>query len=197
MDYESYHLLPASFSSNIFSFKSSYSVRGRRRTFLKFKNCWEGCTLINALKIIEPKLVSLSLIKSGGISVIHADTGEKRLFPVPIMGEGMTRISSLILAIGNAENGVILIDEVENGLHHTILRDFWKVIYKAACEFNTQIIATTHSRECINAAHEAFKEIAKNEFQYYRLDKVDGIIQPFIYDSETLEAALDINIEMR
>ena len=40
-------------------------------------------------------------------------------------------------------------------------------------------------------------EITKNEFQYYRLDKVDGIIQPFIYDSETLEAALDINIEVR
>jgi len=113
------------------------------------------------------------------------------------MGEGMTRIASLILAIGNAENGVVLIDEVENGLHHTILKDFWKVIYKAAYEFNTQIIATTHSRECINAAHEAFKETTKNEFQYYRLDKVDGIIQPFIYDSETLEAALDINIEVR
>lgn len=165
--------------------------------FSNLKIVGKDVLLINALKIIEPKLVSLSLIKSGGISVIHADTGEKRLFPLPLMGEGMTRIASLILAIGNAENGVILIDEVENGLHHTILRDFWKVIYKASCEFNTQIIATTHSRECINAAHEAFKEIAKNEFQYYRLDKVDGIIQPFIYDSETLEAALDINIEMR
>ena len=164
--------------------------------FSNLKIVGKDVLLINALKIIEPKLVSLSLIKSGGISVIHADTGEKG-FSLPLMGEGMTRIASLILAIGNAENGVVLIDEVENGLHHTILRDFWKVIYKAACEFNTQIIATTHSRECINAAHEAFKEIAKNEFQYYRLDKVDGIIQPFIYDSETLEAALDINIEVR
>ncbi len=51
---------------------------------------------------------------------------------------------------------VVLIDEIENGIHHTVMRDLWEVIVKHSRESNTQIFATTHSYECIEAAHRAF-----------------------------------------
>ncbi|MGQ9778739.1 MAG: AAA family ATPase [Bacillota bacterium] len=101
--------------------------------------------LLKALQVIEPRLCRLAVVVAGGVPIIHGDIGLERLVPLPIMGEGMTRFASLVLAMANAPNGVVLIDEIENGLHHTILPQVWRAIGETARDFNTQVFATTHS----------------------------------------------------
>jgi len=129
--------------------------------------------------------------------MMHGDIGLGRLVPLPVMGEGMVRLASLVLAIGNVPNGVVLVDEIENGLHHSILPKVWQAIGEVARQFNTQVFTTTHSLECIVAAHRAFSESERYDFRLHRLERVNETIRAVTYDQETLEAAIETGLEVR
>jgi hypothetical protein len=154
--------------------------------------------LLDGLKIVEPRLQSLSLVVLGGKSVIHGDIkGLDRLIPVPLMGEGIRRLMSILLAILNAPGGFVLVDEIENGLHYSVQKQVWQAIAQAARQADVQVFATTHSYECIQAAHEAFKETGQYDFALHRLDREDNTIEAVTYDQETLEYALEMFHEVR
>jgi hypothetical protein len=153
--------------------------------------------LLKALQVIEAQLRRLAVVVAGGVPMIHGDIGLGRLVPLPVMGEGMARLASLVLAIGNAPNGVVLVDEIENGLHHSILPKVWRAIGEVARQFNTQVFATTHSLECIVAAHRAFSESERYDFRLHRLERVHETIHAVTYDPETLEAAIETGLEVR
>ena len=154
-------------------------------------------TLEAALRIIEPDLQELSLLSSGGLVLIHAQVGGTAPMPLLFLGEGMVRITSLILAIGAARGGVVLVDEIENGLHHSVLVNLWRAIAEAARKFDVQVFATTHSWECISAAHNAFSASKTDDLALHRLDRAGEETRAVAYDRETLEAAIQEGFEVR
>jgi len=113
------------------------------------------------------------------------------------MGGGMVRLTNLAVYIGNAPNGVVLVDEIENGLHYSVMFKIWKAIALAARESDAQVFATTHSWECIKAAHQAFTLDGKYDFRLHRLGRIDGKIGAVTYDQETLDAAIKAGLEVR
>jgi hypothetical protein len=166
-------------------------------SFGKLEILGQQDVLLKALQVIEARLRRLAVVVVGGVPMIHGDIGLGRLVPLPVMGEGMTRLANLVLAIGNAPNGVVLVDEIENGLHHSILSKVWRAIGEVARQFNTQVFATTHSLECIIAAHRAFSESGCYDFRLHRLERVNETIRAVTYDQETLEAAIETGLEVR
>src|SRR5260370_12316576 len=132
--------------------------------------------LLPSIQILEPRLVDLDLATIGDTSVVHGDIGLSRLVPVPLMGEGVGRLLSILLAIFLTPGGIILIDEIENGLHYSVQKKVWQAIGHACREAEVQVFATTHSWECIQAAHHAFKESGPYEMRYYRLDRIKDSI---------------------
>jgi len=157
----------------------------------------EELDLVNVLKIIEPRLVQLDVIPSAGSSMIYGDIGLEQMLPISLMGDGMARVIGILLRIANASGGIVLIDEIENGLHHSVLQDFWRVIGTAARTFNTQIVATTHSYECIREAHFAFNESDDYDFLLHRLDRVNDLLDVVTYDQEALNSAVKGDFEVR
>jgi len=153
--------------------------------------------IIEALKIIDDRLQDLALSKRGVENFVCGDIGYNKMLPLSLMGEGMERYLSFVLAILTAENGIVLIDEIENGFHHSIHAKVWSNLAKLARQYNVQIITTTHSYECIKAAHESFKRDEKYDFVLHRLDRVGRRIEDVTYDKETLEAALKSDMEIR
>ena len=149
------------------------------------------------LKLIEPRLKRLAVVVVAGEPILHGDIGIGHLMPLPMMGGGMVRLASLAVHIGNAPNGVVLVDEIENGLHHSVLPKVWRAIGEMAREFNTQIFATTHSLECVIAAHKAFSESEHYDFRLHRLEHIKEAIRAITYDQETLEAAIESGLEVR
>lgn len=147
-----------------------------------------------ALKIVEPRLQSIEDNSAGGTPMIWGDIGLPELVPLPVMGEGMTRVARLILAISTTPGGLLLVDEIENGLHHSILSKVWKAVDQAAKNFDTQIVATTHSYECLEAAHEA---LGKDGVHLYRLEAKNGENRCVTYEPEAIEAAIYHNLEVR
>ena len=154
----------------------------------------QGHLLLNALKLVEPKLESVEDNSSSGAPMIWGDIGLPELMPLPVMGEGMTRIARLILAISSAPHGVVLVDEIDNGFHHTVLTKVWQAIDKAAQQFDTQIVASTHSYECMEAAH---RSLESERLVVHRLENTGNAARCITYDSEELSAAVSHNLEVR
>jgi hypothetical protein len=152
--------------------------------------------VLQVLQPIEPRLKRLTVVVVAGEPILHGDIGTGHLMPLPLMGEGIVRLASLVLHIGNAANGVVLVDEIENGLHHSILPKVWQALGEVARQFNTQVFATTHSLECIVAAHKAFRS-RQYDFRLHRLERADETIRAVTYDRETLEAAIETGLEVR
>ena len=129
--------------------------------------------------------------------MIYGDIGVGRRVPMSQMGEGMVRLLSLVLEITKASGGVVLIDEIENGLHHSVMTKIWRAVGEAARRSNTQIFATTHSWECIRAAHEAFLQNGTYDLRLHRLERINGDIKAVTYDQKTLDTSVEMNLEVR
>lgn len=154
----------------------------------------KGDLVLDALKIIEPQLQSVEDNSYAGSPIILCDIGQPELVPLSVMGGGMTEIVSIILSLIAAEGGVALIDEVENGIHHSVQSDVWAAIDEAARLSETQIFAATHSLECVRAAH---KSIGADRLRLHRLQKKDGEIRCVTYSQDAINGALKFNLEVR
>lgn len=154
--------------------------------------------VLDAMQLIEPRLERLEILSPQGATFIYGHLKDyDEPVPLPLLGDGTRRLASLILAICAAQSGIVLVDEIENGIHHSILKGMWSVVAEAASLFNTQVFATTHSQECVVAAHEAFQERNQYRFRLHRLDRLNGEIAAATYDRESLEGALSIPLEVR
>jgi len=154
--------------------------------------------LVDTLKILEPRLQKLSMILQNGIPTIHGFiSGQPHPIPIPLMGEGMSRLTSIVLAIANAPNGVVLIDEIENGIHYSKLQQLWTAITKMANQLNVQLFVTTHSYECIESAYYSLKETNFEDFRMFRLDREDDLVKVTSYDIQSLESSINVGLEVR
>lgn len=160
----------------------------------------EGKTqdVLTALKIIEPNLKSLNVVSLSGRPAIYGDIGIGRKVPISLMGQGVDRLLSIILAISEAKNGVVFVDEIENGFHWSTLASVSETLANHSKTNNTQIVATTHSREFLMGMAEGLPQEQRNDFRYIRFEKTVGDgIKKKIYNLETLSSALEAELEIR
>ena len=153
--------------------------------------------LLNALKIVESRLTRIRVAAVAGASMLRGDIGIGRMVPLPLLGGGLSSLASILLMIADCRGGVVLIDEIENGFRHSLLGRVWAAIGEAARRYDTQVFATTHSFECIEAAHEAFREDKEYAFRLHRLERTADESHVITYGQETLAAALRSNLEVR
>ena len=132
----------------------------------KMRTQKRGHILLEALKTVEPRLQSVEDNSASGIPMIWGDIGLSEMVPLYVMGEGVTRVARIVLAISAAPGGVVLVDEVENGIHHSVMSKVWKAISATADKFDTQIFATIHSYECIEKAYEG---LGADGFRFHRV----------------------------
>ena len=119
--------------------------------------------------------------------------------PVPLkgLGDGALRIFGVALALANSRGGFLLIDEAENGIHHSVQRDYWRMILQSAQENNVQILATTHSWDCVRGFAEAAAENEEAEGHLIRLSRQYGDLRAIEYSEEELAIAAEQGIEVR
>ncbi|MBM4081453.1 MAG: hypothetical protein FJ278_17245 [Planctomycetes bacterium] len=149
------------------------------------------------MRKVEPSLRKLRSLQTGELPLIYADVGLKEMIPVTQLGQGFERLLDIYSELMAAECTVLLIDEIENGIHHSIMADIWKGLANAALDMGVQIFATTHSWECVVAAHRAFEATPDYDFALHRLERVDDAIRAVTYDREALSAAIKAELEVR
>ncbi|MDX2040320.1 MAG: AAA family ATPase [Acidobacteriota bacterium] len=154
-------------------------------------------TLIELLRKIEPRLEDLDYLKIGSEPLVYVDVGLKEMIPMTQLGQGFTRLFRFFSEMLVEEAKIILIDEIENGIHHSALADVWAGIAEIAEKEDLQIFATTHSWESIEAAHSVFQSREHYDFALHRLQMVKGEIQVVTHDQRMIEVAEKTDLEIR
>ena len=158
--------------------------------------------VIQALQIIEPSIKRIApLIGKNGYKGTRGSfivqTPENPRIPIGSMGDGMWRMLGLALAIVNAKDGVLLVDEIDTGLHFTVMSDMWKMLWETAKRLNVQIFATTHSNDC----WQSLADIANAEnpsedgITIHRIEK--GKPNSIVFTERQIAIAAERNIEVR
>ena len=133
-----------------------------------------------------------------GRRVVVKLQGQARPVPLKSLGDGVLRLFSVSLAQTNSR-GFLLIDEAENGIHHSMQPDFWRMVFKTAHANNVQVIATTHSFDCVRGFAQAAVECEEAEGALVRLERKDEEMWAVEYSERNLKAAAkqNIGIEVR
>lgn len=172
---------------------------------------WDAVTLtdgeelaIEALRLVIGKdIVRLNVIGDNTRSFRFRGrraVAKLRSHPVPVpikrLGDGANRLLAIALALANSRNGILLIDEAENGIHYSVQSDLWRMVFRAAEEANVQVIAATHSWDCIAGFAEAAIE-SEAHGTMFRLERFDGELQAVLYSEENLGVATRQRTEVR
>ena len=166
-----------------------------RKLFAKISIIEED-DVINILKIVIPNLVRIR-IDDNSTKVLTNNGEESQLLN---LGDGANRLFTVALALVNAKNKILLIDEFEVGLHHSVQDQLWDIIFKYAKEWNIQVFATTHSRDTVKSFTSiAQKEEYKDMANYFRLQKLRNSedIVAVHYNEQNLKTAIEQDIETR
>lgn len=152
---------------------------------------------VEFLRIIEPRLEGLKIITEGPNSLVHGKLkGLTGTLPINFMGEGMEKLLALMVAITHSPDRIILLDEIENGLHCSTMPKVWEALGKALRKYDCQLITTTHSYECLQAAHEGLSEMPE-DFRYIRLHRKDDEISAKLSNYDMIGTAIETNLEVR
>jgi predicted ATPase len=168
---------------------------------------WDGIALtpseddvIEAMRLITPEVERLVLkpIDEGSRTRVPFVKIKGQDEPVTLrsLGDGMNRVFGIALALAKARDGLLMIDEVENGLHYSVQSDIWRMIFEVARKLNVQVFATTHSYDCIKAFEEAART-SDEEGVLIRLAQKGGRTLVGEFDENELGVAVQGQIEVR
>jgi len=156
--------------------------------------------VLASLRIICPNVERLALIGEPEplgtrIPVVRL-SGTPLAVPLRSVGEGMNRLFGIALALVNAKGGILLVDEIESGIHYAVQADLWRMVFTLADRFGIQVFATTHSWDCISGFQEAASEHT-GRAMLIRLSEHDGSVVATLFDQDDLAIATRENIEVR
>lgn len=161
-------------------------------------------TVVNLLQALDKRIRTINVIGNK----VYVDIGLKRKVPLSFQGEGTGRLTALAGAAIKNNNGILLVDEIDTGLHYTTLQNMWKLMFFASEKYNLQLFATTHSDECVRALSDVIKEQFEAKKDVYtelddvpacmiRLEGDDESNRAVYYRPEIIEAALRTEAKYR
>lgn len=151
------------------------------------------------------KLLKLFDERVNGIEILTDDVyigfeGMTEMLPIRVTGDGLRRYLSIVASAANPMINVILIDEIDNGLHYSVYEKLWKAIFMLAVESDKQLFVTTHSKETLHYLNEMliFNPQYQHEISLYTLVKtLNNGHQAYKYSYEGLSGACENDIELR
>lgn len=128
---------------------------------------------------------------------IAVDVGLSERVPLSQAGQGVYRLVAIFSELLGNKPKICFIDEIENGIHHTALAKVWTGIAEVSERLGIQVFATTHSRECLVAAHESFAARSDYALRVIQLYSLRGGTGGRVLDRANIEAAIASEIEVR
>lgn len=175
-------------------YDSNASVEGLQNIYLNKDEAF----LADALKILEPKAKDPVFMDN----VMFVDVGLSQRIPINLMGDGIRKIVSFLTSIYACRGGVVLMDELSNGFHYSVMKPMWDIVLRAAIKNNVQIFATTHDEDSIKGFQEAAKALKKesihNLASAFKLQRIaDDELKSYRFSIDKLENAIEQETEVR
>lgn len=163
-----------------------------------------GDAVVAAVNLVVPgieRIAFITLKTPGSERESHREPfvhRRNRTHPEPLrsLGDGAVRLLEISLTLLDAAGGLMLVDEIENGLHYAVQPDLWRTIFQLAVRHDVQVFAATHSWDCI----EAFQQAAAAhpaQGALVRIDRDEGGHYATVYSEDELAIATKKSIEVR
>jgi hypothetical protein len=160
--------------------------------------------IIEAMRILEPALADIFFLTGessyrypSNPEIFVASKGGPRRYPLGSHGEGMRHLLALSLSLIEAQNGVLLVDEIDTGLHYSIMGDVWRLVTEVAGRSNVQVFATTHSSDCVRGLAWLCENHADLRSEV-SLQKIEPELeQAVVLDADKIMLAVDRGLEVR
>ena len=123
--------------------------------------------------------------------------GRERPVSLQSLGDGAVRLFGIALALANAGAGYLVIDEAENGIHHSVQPAMWEMVFRTAHRDGVQVLATTHSWDCVRGFANAASAAEDLDGVLVRVEGANGRIRAVEYGTADLVAAAEHGIEVR
>lgn len=150
--------------------------------------------ILDVLRIVEPNLKDIQLLGRK----IMVDVGLDKRLPINVLGDGFCKILSLILSIYDCAGGMLIVDEIDNGLHFSVMPKLWESIVSAVKKNNVQLFVSTHNIDMLKALVDVISYEDESLVASYKLvRKSDDEIVALRYGIESLSYSVLNDIEVR
>ncbi|MBQ3700340.1 MAG: AAA family ATPase [Prevotella sp.] len=153
--------------------------------------------VVDRLAYFDSRITNIEVLSDG---VFVGIEGVPELLPVSMHGDGLFRYLTILAASANPVSNILLIDEIDNGLHYSVYKKLWEAIFALATTTNKQVFVTTHSKETLGYLNEMLQDnpIYKPDLRLYTLEKtLKKGLQAYMLTHEGLRGACDNDIELR
>ncbi len=155
--------------------------------------------VLEAIKKFEPKIKAIFALPDG-LYFDHEDFEER--IPSNLAGDGVRRFLNIITTVAERNESIILIDEIENGLHYSAHKLLWKNLLSICKEMNIQLFISTHSLETIQHFKETleldeFTEMREKSKIFSIIHTIKQGIKALNYSYESFKDAIELNNEIR
>lgn len=147
--------------------------------------------VIQALSLIDTDIARIALV-SDGFYVLH-QSGLR--MPLGSTGDGMQRLLSLAIHLTSAKNSALLIDEIDTGIHYSVLANLWRLVLESSRKLSSQVFATTHSLDCLRALAEVCENDPSSDVTVHRLER--EMYTATRFSGEELRVAMAHELEVR
>lgn len=160
--------------------------------------------VVDALRLVDNRIDSVQFLMDAGagtasilLGTCDNESANSRRVPLGSFGEGMKRLLALALALARTTNGILLIDEIDTGLHHSVLPDMWKLVIETAIRNNVQVFATTHSLDCLRGLDAVCQDRPDfaSEVLVHKLDR--NLDFAVTLDAADFQMAIEQELEVR
>ncbi|NDV27421.1 ATP/GTP-binding protein [Desulfovibrio sp. JC010] len=134
--------------------------------------------LIGLLQKFDPYIKDLMILGEGFTSTLHIEHEKTGTAPIMTFGDGLRRVLFIAMQMIAAKDGVCILDEIDNSIHTSVLKETAAWIVKAANKLNVQIFASTHSLEAVDA----FIGTTDEELAVYKLDQGGTLFRRYSHD---------------
>jgi len=155
--------------------------------------------VLEAIKKLEPKIKDIFALPDG-LYFDHEDFEER--IPSNLAGDGVRRFLNIITTVAERNESIILIDEIENGLHYSAHKLLWKNLLSICKEMNIQLFISTHSLETLQHFKETleleeYADMREKSMIYSIIHTSKQGIKALNYSFEGFKDAIELNNEIR
>ena len=145
-----------------------------------------------------PWISDISVEMNGGVGVLYARLEKPfpAMRPLAYVSSGIGRVLSILLCMASAPGGVVLVDEIDNGIHHEHQAAVWRMLIELSDRFKTQLIMTTHSSEWLDALVQS-AEGREDDVALWRVKRTDGGVEVKQFGGRQAFVAIQAGTEVR
>ncbi|MCX5643298.1 MAG: AAA family ATPase [Phycisphaerae bacterium] len=156
-----------------------------------------------SLRILEPRIERIAFVPTRSVYGSSSEgiyvrlSGVENRMPLGTLGDGVRHILALSVAVSRSRHGFVMIDEIDTGLHHSVMTEVWRVLITTAERLDVQVFATTHSLDCVRSLAwlaNTQPDLCKG----VRMHRVDGERSTtVVYGPEEISIAAEQHVETR